>query len=320
MATLSDFSKLLGTDKYGLNITLADDEIGVATELTLDTRLSSLETKLDTLLNSQDPINDKLNVQQSGTKASNAVTITPDNDIILATIPTAGVYIGGVGDIKVDMQGGSTTTLVGLKAGVVYPFKITKIYATDTTATDIVAVYDNILNFLILPIDSENFFRDGTLLATWEGYDAGTDVSQIDLVNADTSSVTDMGFMFYNADAFNQDIGAWDTSSVTTMRTMFYNADAFNQDISWNSANPLEWNVSSVTVFTEFLTLAPAFSVENYDKFLIGLKEQDDAGYTLNSGLVFDCASAYGTDPDAITAHDWLVNTKGWTINDGGLV
>ena len=313
--TLDNFAKLLGTDEYGLRIALADDEIGFATEAkleevrtllnsldgkgfatetTLDTKLSSLETKLNTLLSSQDPINDKLNVQQSGTKASNAVTITPDNDIILATIPTAGIYLGGVGDIKVDMHGGSTTTLVGLKAGVVYPFKITKIYATDTTATDIVAVYDNILNFLILPIDSKNFFRDGTLLATLEGYDAGTDVSQIDLVNADTSNVINM-------------------------RSMFYNADAFNQDISWNSANPLEWNVSSVTAFIEFLTLAPAFSVENYDKFLIGLKAQDDAGYTLNSGLVFDCASAYGTDPDAITAHDFLVNTRGWTINDGGL-
>ena len=98
-----------------------------ATELTLDTRLSSLETKLDTL--------------QTEAKASDAVTITPDDSTDLATVPTTGLYIGGNGDIKVDMLDGTTTTFVGIKAGVVYPFEITRVYATGTTATNIVVLY-----------------------------------------------------------------------------------------------------------------------------------------------------------------------------------
>ena len=55
-----------------------------------------------------------------------------------------------------------------------------------------------------------------------------------------TSDITDMGSLFYNAHAFNQDIDSWDVSSVTDMGSLFYQVHNFNGDID-------SWDVSSVT-------------------------------------------------------------------------
>ena len=53
----------------------------------------------------------------------------------------------------------------------------------------------------------------------------------------DTSKVTNMRYMFYNATNFNQDIGKWDTSNVTNMSGMFSFAKMFNEDIGgWNTS------------------------------------------------------------------------------------
>ena len=41
-----------------------------------------------------------------------------------------------------------------------------------------------------------------------------------------------MSVMFYNATVFNGNISNWDTSSVTNMSYMFKGAESFNQDIN----------------------------------------------------------------------------------------
>ncbi|MFX1398502.1 MAG: BspA family leucine-rich repeat surface protein [Promethearchaeota archaeon] len=74
-----------------------------------------------------------------------------------------------------------------------------------------------------------------------------------DISDWDTSRVTDMSYMFYYCSTFNQDISDWDTSKVTDMRYMFYHCSAFNQDIS-------SWNVSSVTNMNSMLRVAESFN------------------------------------------------------------
>ena len=45
------------------------------------------------------------------------------------------------------------------------------------------------------------------------------------------SNVTDMRWMFADAEAFNQPLNKWDVSNVTNMKCMFKNATSFNQPL-----------------------------------------------------------------------------------------
>jgi len=72
-------------------------------------------------------------------KYQQAVEITPGAGDVTVSGPDA-FYIGGTGDVKVDFVGGGTVTFENMIVGNIYPFEITKVYQTGTTATNIIGL------------------------------------------------------------------------------------------------------------------------------------------------------------------------------------
>jgi hypothetical protein len=73
--------------------------------------------------------------------AHRASTITPSNVTVFEQ-PTRGLYVGSFGNLTVDMaDGGSSVVFVGVQGGTILPIQVTRIYATGTTATNIVGLY-----------------------------------------------------------------------------------------------------------------------------------------------------------------------------------
>lgn len=67
--------------------------------------------------------------------------VTPDNSTDL-TVATRAVYVGGAGTLKVDFAGGETAvTFTGVTAGSILPIRVSRIYATGTSATYIIALW-----------------------------------------------------------------------------------------------------------------------------------------------------------------------------------
>lgn len=75
-----------------------------------------------------------------GSSVEQAGSITPHdaNDLVN---PTVAIYVGVDGDLKVNLVGGATVTFKNLAGGVFHPIRATRVYATGTTATDIVGVF-----------------------------------------------------------------------------------------------------------------------------------------------------------------------------------
>lgn len=73
--------------------------------------------------------------------AGSAEAITPNDNADLTTT-TRGLYIGGAGNLRVVLDRDTTpVTFVGVVAGSLLPIRATRVYATSTTATNIVALY-----------------------------------------------------------------------------------------------------------------------------------------------------------------------------------
>lgn len=67
--------------------------------------------------------------------------VTPNDGADLPRIKTRGVYIGGAGNLAVVTHEGVTLTFTGLLVGTIYPIQVDRIKATNTTATNIIALY-----------------------------------------------------------------------------------------------------------------------------------------------------------------------------------
>lgn len=71
---------------------------------------------------------------------SRGAAVTPHNTNNLSE-DAACLYIGGAGDVKIDTPEGSTLTFVAVPAGSILPWRARRVYATGTSATNIVAGY-----------------------------------------------------------------------------------------------------------------------------------------------------------------------------------
>lgn len=68
---------------------------------------------------------------------TSALAATPSDTTVL--VPTAGLYVGGAGNLTVVMAGdGGTVLFTAVPAGSFLPVSVTKIKATGTAATAIV--------------------------------------------------------------------------------------------------------------------------------------------------------------------------------------
>lgn len=68
------------------------------------------------------------------------VAVTPSNSTDLTG--ARGVYVGGAGNLALIAIGDSAAvTLAAVGAGTIIPVRISRVMSTNTTATDIVAIY-----------------------------------------------------------------------------------------------------------------------------------------------------------------------------------
>ena len=78
--------------------------------------------------------------------AHDAKSVTPSDTVDLDDVENRGacIYVGDVSvgsDIKVTMESGSEVIFKGVTAGSFLPILVTRVWATDTTAAEILALY-----------------------------------------------------------------------------------------------------------------------------------------------------------------------------------
>ncbi len=76
----------------------------------------------------------------SSTSFTNGVAITTNDSTLFSR--TRAIYVGGTGDVKVTMagEGASVVTFKAVPVGTVLMISVVQVFATGTTATNLVAL------------------------------------------------------------------------------------------------------------------------------------------------------------------------------------
>lgn len=81
-----------------------------------------------------------LALEDSDMIATHATAVTP-SDSTTYEKNTIGLYVGGAGNVVLTLPSGSDVTLETVVAGTILPIGFSKVKATGTTATKLVALY-----------------------------------------------------------------------------------------------------------------------------------------------------------------------------------
>jgi hypothetical protein len=69
-----------------------------------------------------------------------AYDVTPNDSTDLPSGDTRALYVGGSGNIVIVTAGSTEVTLLNVQAGAILPIRVSRVKATNTTATGIVAL------------------------------------------------------------------------------------------------------------------------------------------------------------------------------------
>lgn len=79
-----------------------------------------------------------MNLEKLNASDAKPVT-TADSDMVLQ--PAIALYIGGAGNVRVTTVAGTDVLFSAVPVGTILPIKVKRVWATNTTATLIIALY-----------------------------------------------------------------------------------------------------------------------------------------------------------------------------------
>ena len=77
--------------------------------------------------------------RETNDQAAGAISVTKSDSTVLDL--TGGLYIGTGGDVAVTMGNGGVFTFKNVANGTFLPIQVIKVMSTNTTASDIIALY-----------------------------------------------------------------------------------------------------------------------------------------------------------------------------------